>query len=123
MFSIDYQTRTDSKEFLQNPDEENDACIDFYYMHKAYETIDEWFNQRENDVSFDKNDYRSKLKFHTKVIWYLPHPLHLVGGFKLFCDTFLFGVFFYQPRKKLLCLFFSIGEVGMELARSEKIEI
>lgn len=39
-------------------------------MHKAYETIDEWFNQRENDASFDKNDYRSKLKFHTKVIWY-----------------------------------------------------
>lgn len=36
LFSIDYQTRTDSKEFLQNPDEENDACIDFYYMHKAY---------------------------------------------------------------------------------------
>lgn len=70
LFSIDYQTRTDSKEFLQNPDEENDACIDFYYMHKAYETIDEWFNQRENDASFDKNDYRSKLKFHTKVIWY-----------------------------------------------------
>lgn len=70
LFSIDYQTRTDSKEFLQNPDEENDACIDFYYMHKAYETIDEWFNQRENDASFNKNDYRSKLKFHTKVIWY-----------------------------------------------------
>ena len=70
LFSIDYQTRTDSKEFLQNPDEENDTCIDFYYMHKAYETIDEWFNLRENDASFDKNDYRSKLKFHTKVIWY-----------------------------------------------------
>ena len=39
-------------------------------MHKAYQTIDSWFNSLENDASFDKNYYRSKLKFHTKVIWY-----------------------------------------------------
>ena len=70
LFSIDYQTRSDSKLFLQNPDEENNSCIDFFYMHKAFNTIDNWFNLREDDPSFDKNDYRSKLKFHTKVIWY-----------------------------------------------------
>ncbi|MCM1307198.1 MAG: DUF262 domain-containing protein [Butyrivibrio sp.] len=70
LFSIDYQTRSDSKSFLQNPGEENDSCIDFYYMHEAYKTIDSWFSLREEAPSFDKNDYRSKLKFHTKVIWY-----------------------------------------------------
>ena len=37
----------------------------------------------------------------------------MVGGFELFRDTFLFGVFFYQPRKEGLCFFLYIGEVGM----------
>ena len=70
LFTLDYQTRPDSAEFLRHPEVENDSCIDFYYMHKAYETIEAWFDSKEDDVSFDKNDYRSKLKFHTKVIWY-----------------------------------------------------
>ena len=41
----------------------------------------------------------------------------------MFGYAFLFGEFFYQPEKKLLCLFLSIGEVGMELAGSEQIVI
>lgn len=69
LFSIDYQTRSNSN-FLQKTDEENNSGIDFYYMHEAYKTIDTWFNSREEDTSFDKNEYRTKLKFHTKVIWY-----------------------------------------------------
>ncbi len=70
LFFIDYQTRHDSEIFLQNPENENDSCIDFFYMHKAYTTIEKWFEEKEEDPSFDKGDYRSKLKFHTKVIWY-----------------------------------------------------
>ncbi|SHL14926.1 Uncharacterized conserved protein, contains ParB-like and HNH nuclease domains [Anaerocolumna jejuensis DSM 15929] len=70
LFYIDYQTRQDSKIFLQNPENENDSCIDFFYMHEAYTTIEKWFYEKEEDSSFDKNNYRSKLKFHTKVIWY-----------------------------------------------------
>lgn len=70
LFEIEYQTRPDSKEYLLNPDEENDSCIDFFYMNKAYKIIEEWFEARENDATFDKNDFRSKMKFHTKVIWY-----------------------------------------------------
>ena len=41
----------------------------------------------------------------------------------MFCHAFLFGVFFYQPRKESLCLFLSIGEVGMKFAGSEQIVI
>ena len=52
-----------------------------------------------------------------------PHPKHLVGGFELFSHTFLFGVFFYQPEKKLLRLFFGICEMGMEFAGSEQIVV
>lgn len=70
LFEIEYQTRPDSKEYLLNPDKENDSCIDFFYVNKAYKIIEEWFESRENDETFDKNDFRSKMKFHTKVIWY-----------------------------------------------------
>ena len=41
----------------------------------------------------------------------------------MFRDTFLFGVFFYQPRKEFLCLLFGVGEVGVEFAGSEQIVI
>ena len=54
---------------------------------------------------------------------HLSHPRRLVDGFELFRDAFLFGVFFYQPRKELLCLFFGIGKVGMERSGSKKIVI
>lgn len=70
LFSIDYQTRKDSRDFLRKPDEENESCIDFYYIHNAYKAIENWFTMQEEDASFDKNEYRSKLKFHTKIIWY-----------------------------------------------------
>ncbi len=70
LFEIEYATREDSKEFLKNPEIENDSCIDFYYMHTAYNTIKSWFESKEAQGNFDKNDFRSKLKFHTKIIWY-----------------------------------------------------
>ena len=70
VFSINYQTRKDSQTFLQHPETDNNDCIDFFYIHNAYLTIERWFEQKEEDSSFDKNEYRSKLKFHTKVIWY-----------------------------------------------------
>lgn len=70
LFSIDYETRTDSKAFLEHPEHENDECIDFFYIHHAYTVIEKWFEDKEEETSFDKNEYRSKLKFHTKIIWY-----------------------------------------------------
>ena len=70
LFSLDYETRPNSKVFLQNPEEESYSCIDFYFMHQAYATIEKWFERNEEQPNFDKNDFRSKFKFHTKVIWY-----------------------------------------------------
>jgi len=69
LFQLDYETRPDSKAFLQHPEEDTDSCIDFYYIHQAYSTIETWF-EAKGEQSFDKNDFRSKIKFHTKVIWY-----------------------------------------------------
>ncbi len=70
LFDIDYETRPGSKMFLQDPEEENQNYIDFFYMHNAYKTIEAWFEEQEENDFFDKNEYRSKLRSHTKVIWY-----------------------------------------------------
>lgn len=40
--------------------------------------------------------------------------------FELFGHAFLFGVFFYQPRKEFLCLFFGIDKEGKKLAVIKK---
>ena len=70
LFSLDYETRENSKTFLEHPEIEDDSEIDFFFMHEAYQTIEKWFEGKEDDPTFDKNGYRSKLKFYTKVIWY-----------------------------------------------------
>lgn len=68
LFSIEYETREKSKDFLRNPEKENNDNIDFFHIHNAYNAIDAWFSKK--DYNFDKSMYRSKLKFSSKVIWY-----------------------------------------------------
>lgn len=70
LFSLDYQTRDSSKDFLLNLQEDrNEKNIDFYYISNAYQTISNWFNSK--NINFDKGNFRSKFKFNSKVIWYL----------------------------------------------------
>lgn len=70
LFSIDYETRKNSKNFLSNlNDGEKEDNIDFFYIYRAYQTINNWFDNR--GINFDIGDFRSKFKFHSKVIWYL----------------------------------------------------
>ena len=70
LFSIAYQTRLQSSEFLKNINEEtfDDSNSDFFYISQAYKTISSWFDSKGYD--FDKSNFRSKLKFHSKLIWY-----------------------------------------------------
>lgn len=70
LFELDYQTRTGTKKFLKtiSTDASNDDYIDFHYISEAYKTINNWFEKK--DPNFDKSDFRSKFKFHSKVIWY-----------------------------------------------------
>ena len=69
------------------------------------------------------NSFVNYLYSYTMYTIHPLHPLHLVGGFELFGDSFFFGVFFYEPRKEILCLLFDVCEVGMEPTGSEKIVI
>lgn len=68
-YTIEYETREDSKEFLEkisgkNEDEAKDN-IDFFYMHKAYETINKFFEEKKN-----QEDFKDKLLNNVKFIWY-----------------------------------------------------
>lgn len=67
IFSLEYATREDSKNFLLDIKKEGkDENIDYYFIYEAYETINTWFADKSNFV----NDFESVLLNNTKVIWY-----------------------------------------------------
>ena len=73
LFELKYETRKGSEDFLNNLEEESKSStsnenIDFHHINDAYKTIKEWFNS--NTPNFNRNDFESKFKFSTKVIWY-----------------------------------------------------
>jgi hypothetical protein len=70
IFHIDYQTRLGTSDFLDKLEENkiNDSNVDFYHISHAYQTICSWFEKRK--VNFDKQEFGSKFKYHSKVIWY-----------------------------------------------------
>jgi uncharacterized protein with ParB-like and HNH nuclease domain len=73
---IAYETRTGSTQFLKNMKVEDDDTvriddlnIDYQHISTAYQTIHNWVKEK-NEGSFDNNDFQSKFKEKTKVIWY-----------------------------------------------------
>lgn len=69
-FSISYENRAKSKDFLNNINEEEaNSNIDFFFMYKAYKTIDEWFLASKDDAFLADEMYRY-LHSYVKVIWY-----------------------------------------------------
>lgn len=69
LFELNYQTRPGSSGFLKNlvKDISCDENIDFYFISVAYKAVCDWFLKQPN---FNRNDFESKFKFNTKVIWY-----------------------------------------------------
>ena len=68
LFDLHYETRENSTSFLQDLTKEtnDESNIDFYHISNAYKTICDWFS----NPSFNINDFESKFKFNSKVIWY-----------------------------------------------------
>lgn len=68
-YTIEYETRKGSKGFLENisekAEDEAKGNIDFFYMHKAYETIEKFFDEKKN-----QEDFKDKLLNNVKFIWY-----------------------------------------------------
>lgn len=69
-FSISYETREKSADFLKDPDEsKKEENIDFFFIYNAYKTITDWFMQKEKPQSTltNINKYFDEC---VKVIWY-----------------------------------------------------
>jgi len=68
LFDLNYETRENSTTFLESltKDIDDESNIDFFHISNAYKKICEWFN----DPNFNINDFESKFKFDSKVIWY-----------------------------------------------------
>ena len=67
-FTIDYETRDKTKDFLDNLDlnRENEN-IDFFYIANAFKTINEWFSDKKQSDLTKLNEY---LDENVKFIWY-----------------------------------------------------
>ena len=81
LFQLDYQTRSDSKKFLNQLEEDIDSKsnVDFFYISNAYKAINDWFEEKGN--KFDTGEFRSKFKFNSKVIWYLSNEADSISIF------------------------------------------
>ncbi len=74
LFTIEYETRKESEDFLKNIREDSaDTNIDFYHIYKAYETVERWFSDRDYN---DNNAFLGTLlakpdtPHSVQVIWY-----------------------------------------------------
>jgi len=72
LFELNYETRKNSKSFLQKVNDESkenpDSNIDYQHIFNAYQTISEWFNEKGDQ--YNQNEFESKFQQYTKVIWY-----------------------------------------------------
>lgn len=69
-FSIEYETRPGSGEFLLQMDAAlKDKNIDYFHMYAAYEHIREWFEASDDETTAAIGIYE-KLRNQTKIIWY-----------------------------------------------------
>jgi hypothetical protein len=67
LYTLDYETRKNLMEFLILPTKElAESNVDFFYLWKAIEVIEQWFSERESDVE----EIKTALLNKTKVIWF-----------------------------------------------------
>lgn len=70
-FSIEFETREKSKDFLNNISNEiNNDNIDFHHISKAYVEIKKWFELLEETEATIKDEFYINLGKYTKVLWY-----------------------------------------------------
>lgn len=71
-FSLHYETRTRSQEFLENiktKEAEKEDNIDFFFMWNAYESIQNWIKSKNNPANVAINIY-NLLSEKIQIIWY-----------------------------------------------------
>jgi uncharacterized protein with ParB-like and HNH nuclease domain len=75
-FKIAYETRSNSSDFLaeitDKSEEDAGINIDYSHMHRAYQTIQAWFEKEQEGGKPNREDFETTLLEKTQVIWYLP---------------------------------------------------
>lgn len=66
-YSLKYETRTGSGEFLEGNLEINETNIDYYHISKARQTIEEWLKNKDTQL---RMSFRDKLLNKVRFIWY-----------------------------------------------------
>lgn len=67
LYSIEYETRPNSKAYLTSLDEsEKNQNIDFFHIHQSFNVMQDWFEDKEHRI----NDIESVFLNKVKVIWY-----------------------------------------------------
>lgn len=67
VYSLEYETRNDSKGFLKNIGEnKNDGNIDYYHICQSKQTVSSWFGNDEDK----KSKFKDVLLKNVKFIWY-----------------------------------------------------
>jgi hypothetical protein len=76
-FSITYETRPGSEEYLSELDAGRSATnIDFFHLHAAFECIRSWFEQKGDERQVVADEFYRYLFRFVRVIWYeAPHDL------------------------------------------------
>ena len=70
-FSLKYETRSKSEEFLKSMDEDQASDnIDFWFISNAYKKIEEWFDSIDAKKSVVMNHLNTYFAENVKVIWY-----------------------------------------------------
>jgi len=74
-YSIAYETRRASEEYLLNPNKEDSGKnIDFFHIHGAYECIRKWFEEKGHKRQHIANKVYGYLIESVLVIWYEAPP-------------------------------------------------
>ena len=71
-YSIEYETRPQSAEFLKQPDPDRQQHnVDFFHMYKAHQAIDRWFADMDGTNRFDfLSCLLAPEERNVRVIWY-----------------------------------------------------
>lgn len=70
-FSLEYQTRPKSKEYLTRLDEESkNDNVDFYHVYHSYQAIKEWFGEDANQAQTKADRIYPKFDSNIFLIWY-----------------------------------------------------
>lgn len=74
-YTLTYEVRRRSEEYLNNISESSDESnIDFYFMKKAYLSIENWFQERMKQKLTAPYDFLKLLTERVDIIWYEAGP-------------------------------------------------